>query len=210
MRADIRVHRQNVMPVIYTDFNQATNPNHLTLNLSTECITCHTTEPDWNPALFPDHDDIYPLLGAHAAIANQCVNCHNGEYNNTPNTCVGCHMGDYNQTDNPPHIALNFSTECVSCHTESAWSPANIQNMTGHISRSIVVHMKACGINARNVTPIRVIIQYSPVSRVTRIPKQTSSMPVLADIFMKAQHVSPVIRQEMHREHLITTIQTFR
>ena len=39
------------------DFNQATNPNHLTLNLSTECITCHTTEPDWNPALFPDHDD---------------------------------------------------------------------------------------------------------------------------------------------------------
>ena len=106
------------------DFNQAINPNHVSLGLSTDCITCHTTSPDWNPALFPDHNDYYLLAGAHAAIANECVTCHNGNYNNTPNTCVGCHQSDYHQTNNPPHIELNFSTDCATWHTQSAWSPA--------------------------------------------------------------------------------------
>lgn len=106
------------------DYNQSTNPNHVSLGLSTDCVSCHTTNPDWNPASFDVHNDYYPLLGAHAAIANQCATCHNGDYNNTPNTCVGCHLADYNQTDNPSHLALNFSTDCASCHTENAWSPA--------------------------------------------------------------------------------------
>src|SRR5690606_34676322 len=92
------------------DYNQATNPNHISLNLPTNCAACHTTDPDWNPALFPDHDDYYPLLGAHAAIANQCATCHNGNYNNTPNTCVGCHLTEYNGTNDPDHQAANFPT----------------------------------------------------------------------------------------------------
>jgi hypothetical protein len=111
-----------------TDFNQSTNPNHLTLNIPTDCASCHTTNPDWNPATFGIHNEYYVLTGAHAAIANQCVSCHNGDYNNTPNTCVGCHQDDYNQTTNPSHIALNFSTDCASCHTESAWSPAEFSS----------------------------------------------------------------------------------
>jgi hypothetical protein len=107
-----------------TDYNQSINPNHVTLNLPTDCITCHTTAPDWNPALFPDHNDYYVLAGAHASIANQCATCHNGDYNNTPNTCVGCHLDDYNGTTSPSHTTLNFPTDCASCHTETAWSPA--------------------------------------------------------------------------------------
>ncbi len=107
-----------------TDFNQATNPNHVSLNIPTDCASCHTTTPDWNPASFALHNTYYPLNGAHAVIADQCVTCHNGDYNNTPNTCAGCHQSDYNQTTTPSHIALNFSTNCASCHTESAWSPA--------------------------------------------------------------------------------------
>ncbi len=106
------------------DFNQSTNPNHVMLNLTTDCASCHTTAPDWNPASFGIHNEYYPLVGAHALIADQCITCHNGDYNNTPNTCVGCHLDDYNQTQNPSHTALNFSTNCASCHTESAWSPA--------------------------------------------------------------------------------------
>ena len=90
------------------DYNQSTNPSHVSLGLSMDCIACHTTDPDWDPALFPVHDDFYPLQGAHAAIANQCATCHNGDYNNTPNTCFGCHQADYNQTNNPPHDDLNF------------------------------------------------------------------------------------------------------
>ncbi|HJW29464.1 MAG TPA: hypothetical protein VJ508_09440, partial [Saprospiraceae bacterium] len=70
------------------------------------------------------HNQYYALNGAHALIADQCVTCHNGDYNNTPNTCVGCHQNDYNQTNNPDHQVLQFSTDCATCHTEVAWSPA--------------------------------------------------------------------------------------
>ena len=110
------------------DFDQAVNPNHQSLGLSTDCITCHTTAPDWNPASFDIHDQFYPLLGAHLNIANQCVACHQGEYNNTPNTCVGCHQEDYNQTTNPSHTSAQFSTDCASCHSETAWIPATFDH----------------------------------------------------------------------------------
>lgn len=106
------------------DYNQSSNPSHTSLNLPTDCISCHTTAPDWNPASFDIHNQFYVLEGAHAAIADDCAACHNGDYNNTPNTCFGCHETDYNQTNSPPHESLNFSTNCVSCHTQSAWSPA--------------------------------------------------------------------------------------
>jgi hypothetical protein len=64
------------------------------------------------------------LAGAHVAIANQCVLCHNGNYNSTPNTCVGCHLNDYNQTNNPPHAAAQFPTTCLNCHNQNAWIPS--------------------------------------------------------------------------------------
>ncbi|MEP6795247.1 MAG: hypothetical protein ABJB16_13035 [Saprospiraceae bacterium] len=107
------------------DFNQSTNPNHAALGLSTNCVTCHTTAPGWNPATFNNHNDFYVLSGAHALIASQCVTCHNGDYNNTPNTCVGCHQVDYNQTNNPNHQAAQFPTTCTTCHSQNAWTPAN-------------------------------------------------------------------------------------
>lgn len=107
-----------------TDFNQSTNPNHVALSIPNDCVMCHTTNPDWTPAAFPIHDNYYPLAGAHALIADQCVTCHNGNYNNTPNTCAGCHQSDYNNTNNPSHIALNFSNDCATCHNETGWSPA--------------------------------------------------------------------------------------
>ncbi|MCE7926354.1 MAG: hypothetical protein DYG98_25195, partial [Haliscomenobacteraceae bacterium CHB4] len=68
---------------------------------------------------------IYPLNGAHAAIANDCAACHiNGNYNNTPNTCAGCHTPDYNQSTNPNHAALAIPTDCADCHTTNGWEPA--------------------------------------------------------------------------------------
>ncbi|MEZ5059156.1 MAG: hypothetical protein R2879_19135, partial [Saprospiraceae bacterium] len=108
-----------------TDFNGTQNPNHNTLGLSMDCASCHTTDPDWQPATFADHDNFYALNGAHAAIANNCAACHNGDYNNTPNTCAGCHQSDYDMSMNPSHTAAGFSTDCASCHTETAWQPSN-------------------------------------------------------------------------------------
>jgi hypothetical protein len=111
-----------------TDFNQTTNPNHVALGIPTNCEMCHTTAPDWEPASFPIHDNYYALNGAHITIANDCAACHNGNYTNTPNTCAGCHTPDYNQTTDPNHIAAQFSTDCATCHSETAWEPANFDH----------------------------------------------------------------------------------
>ncbi|MEZ4987701.1 MAG: cytochrome c3 family protein [Saprospiraceae bacterium] len=84
-------------------------------------------KPRLRPASFPIHDDFHPLIGAaHAAIADDCVACHNGDYNNTPNTCVGCHTQDFNNTTDSNHVAAQFSTDCTTCHTETSWVPATL------------------------------------------------------------------------------------
>ncbi len=110
------------------DFNSSVNPDHQELNLSMDCAQCHTTEPDWMPAAFDIHNDFYELNGAHAVIANDCVACHNGDYVNTPNTCVGCHLDDFNNTTDPNHQQAQFNTDCVMCHGEDAWIPANFDH----------------------------------------------------------------------------------
>jgi hypothetical protein len=109
------------------EFNQTTNPNHVAANLSVDCQECHTTNPGWSPATF-DHENFYPLNGAHALIANDCNACHGGNYTNTPNTCFGCHEDDYNQTNDPPHESAQFSTECLSCHSETVWIPSTFDH----------------------------------------------------------------------------------
>jgi hypothetical protein len=107
------------------NFNATTNPDHAGINIPTDCISCHTTNPNWTPASFPIHSNYYLLQGAHAQIANNCFDCHKGNYNSTPNTCAGCHLLNYNQTTNPPHSASQFPTTCTDCHSQNAWSPAN-------------------------------------------------------------------------------------
>lgn len=107
---------------------QTTNPNHFATSINTECQTCHTTDPGWKPALLPNHNDYWVLNGAHASNASDCFACHKDDYNNTPNTCVGCHQEDYNQTTNPPHTSTGFSTDCATCHTETAWTPATFDH----------------------------------------------------------------------------------
>lgn len=104
------------------------NPNHELLALSTSCEECHTTQANWEPALFPVHNDFYVLNGAHAAIANDCVLCHNSDYNNTANSCYACHTADYNQATDPPHQSAQFPIDCESCHTEMSWEPSTFNH----------------------------------------------------------------------------------
>ncbi|MFH1196821.1 MAG: hypothetical protein V1720_14050 [bacterium] len=110
------------------DYNSSVNPNHSSLSLPTTCEQCHTTNTGWAPATFPIHNNYYPLIGAHASIANNCATCHNGNYTNTPNTCYGCHQSDYNSTNNPDHAAAGFPTDCESCHTQNAWDPSTFDH----------------------------------------------------------------------------------
>ncbi|MDP3463575.1 MAG: hypothetical protein Q8S18_12355 [Bacteroidales bacterium] len=109
-------------------YNQSVNPDHITLNIPTECAECHTTLPDWSPASFPIHDNYYVLEGAHLVIANECVVCHNGNYISTPNSCFGCHETDYNQTVDPPHLTAQFPTECLLCHNQTVWEPSTFNH----------------------------------------------------------------------------------
>ena len=109
------------------NYQQSTNPSHTTLSLPTDCEQCHTTNANWQPATFPIHDQFFQLIGAHSNITN-CADCHNGNYNNTPNTCIGCHQSEYNGTMDPPHQILNFSFDCLECHNMSGWIPANFNH----------------------------------------------------------------------------------
>lgn len=112
------------------NYNLTTNPNHAAINIPTNCDLCHTTNPDWVPATFPTHNDYYVLAGAHITIANNCFDCHSGNYNTTPNTCFGCHQDNYNQTTNPNHQTAQFPTTCLDCHTQSAWTPSTFNHDT--------------------------------------------------------------------------------
>lgn len=109
-------------------YNQASDPDHKKLNLSQDCAACHTTTPGWSPAKFDDHNSIYPLVGAHDLIRNDCKRCHQNGYNNTPDQCVGCHRQDYEQTTNPNHLTSQFPEDCASCHSETSWTPSTFNH----------------------------------------------------------------------------------
>lgn len=106
------------------DYNQSANPNHNAITIPMECETCHTTNPGWEPATFPIHDNYYPITGAHVTVQANCFICHESDYINTPNTCSGCHIEEYNQTTDPNHAAAQFPVDCEACHSNSAWIPS--------------------------------------------------------------------------------------
>ncbi|MEZ4987694.1 MAG: hypothetical protein R2795_22140 [Saprospiraceae bacterium] len=54
-----------------SDYDNTTNPDHETAQFRTTCNDCHT-EDAWVPANF-DHNQFYPLNGAHAVVANECA-----------------------------------------------------------------------------------------------------------------------------------------
>ena len=112
------------------NYNSAVNPNHQALGLSTDCSTCHTPSSDWQPATFPQHNQVYQLLGRHAEIANNCASCHNGNYTTTPDQCVGCHQSDFNSAINPNHTAAGIPTTCEQCHTSTNWTPSTFDHAT--------------------------------------------------------------------------------
>ena len=108
------------------DFNATTDPNHQQAGFPQDCAQCHS-QNNWEGATF-DHNTVYPLLGAHAQIAAQCLECHANGYQNTPNTCVGCHITDYNNARDPNHRTEGFPTDCQDCHSPSSWTPSTFNH----------------------------------------------------------------------------------
>ncbi len=107
----------------HQDDYQTTNPNHLELDFSTNCIECHDVY-SWGSGNF-DHSN-FPLVGAHVSV--DCNDCHEGNYSSTPNTCYACHEDDYNSPSDPNHVLANFSIDCTECHDENSWETTFIQH----------------------------------------------------------------------------------
>ena len=101
-----------------TNFNGATNPNHIQNNFDHDCLICHNTSA-WQPSTFNHNTSGFPLTGAHIPL--QCIACHANGYINTPADCYSCHANDFNNTNDPNHVANGFSHDCTQCHNTSSW-----------------------------------------------------------------------------------------
>ena len=80
-----------------------------------DCQTCHNTS-NWEAADFDHGRAGFPLTGGHANV--DCEQCHtNGTFKGISATCSSCHQ-------DPSFHAGVFGTDCQSCHSIQAWSPA--------------------------------------------------------------------------------------
>ncbi|MDP2301195.1 MAG: hypothetical protein Q8N03_02065 [Ignavibacteria bacterium] len=106
--------------------NPLNDPNHITANFSQDCKSCHSTN-GWEPATFDHNTTQFPLTGKHTTVS--CQSCHSSGYSGTALDCYTCHRSDYERTtNNPNHIASNFPTECLSCHTTNGWTPSTFNH----------------------------------------------------------------------------------
>jgi len=115
----------------------------------TDCSGCHTTNTGWTPSTFV-HATVFALVGAHAALA--CTQCHTSTttWSTTATTCYGCHQQDFTTANSPLHTG--FVTDCSTCHTTTAWSPATFDHtkntsfpLTG--AHTTVTPCTACHVN---------------------------------------------------------------
>lgn len=105
------------------DYQTTTQPNHIQVGFSTDCIECHSPfSPIWSSSFF---HEFFPLTNGHDQVS--CVACHgNTPYNQTSPECASCHMADYNTANNPNHQSSGFPTDCALCHTTNiGWKPAS-------------------------------------------------------------------------------------
>jgi len=109
------------------DYFATTNPSHVASKFPTDCNMCHN-ENNWQSATFNHNNTAFPLKGAHVGL--ECIQCHAKGYAGTPTTCVSCHLTNYNATTNPNHVTSKFSTDCITCHNVTAWSPATFNHNT--------------------------------------------------------------------------------
>ena len=109
------------------DYDRATSPNHRQAGFSTDCASCHGTQANsWTGATF-NHNQFFPLQGAHRAL--DCQACHARGFD-LPRDCFGCHAPDYNAARNPDHVQSGFPTSCENCHLpgHTSWNQAVFQH----------------------------------------------------------------------------------
>jgi len=103
------------------DYNNSTNPKHTTLGFSTVCTQCHTTNPDWKPATYTQHDTkSFPIYsGKHRGVWSSCNECHPNDSNYAQFTCISCHEHNKASMDSAHKGQSGYtydSAACFRCH----------------------------------------------------------------------------------------------
>jgi len=104
--------------------------------MGSNCEQCHTVKGwDIAPQQVKDHQNRFPLFGAHAAVP--CEECHKsaatGIFYGLSTACDSCHLKDWQQTTNPPHPAAGpaFAPgNCQGCHNFDNWLGAKFDHST--------------------------------------------------------------------------------
>ncbi|QQR75467.1 MAG: hypothetical protein IPJ17_07810 [Holophagales bacterium] len=104
------------------DFEATRDPNHVAGGFSTNCITCHSATTWQGATNFNHAATAFPLDGAHRSVG--CTSCHKTSYAGTPKDCYSCHRTNFEGTRDPNHVSAGFATACQTCHTTTAWRPA--------------------------------------------------------------------------------------
>src|SRR6516225_2860657 len=91
------------------------------------CEQCHTVQ-GWNVQVsaIQDHNNRFPLLGAHAAVI--CDQCHRGAasgvFTGLNTQCVSCHQKDFQTATPLNHVTAGLPTTCEACHGMNSWQQA--------------------------------------------------------------------------------------
>ena len=104
------------------DFEATRDPNHVAGGFSTNCLTCHSATTWQGATNFNHAATAFPLDGAHRSVG--CTSCHKTSYAGTPKDCYSCHRTNFEGTRDPNHVSAGFATACQTCHTTTAWRPA--------------------------------------------------------------------------------------
>ncbi len=104
-----------------TDYNNTSNPKHQTLGFSTVCTQCHTTNPDWKPATYREHDaKSFPIYsGKHRGEWTNCSQCHTNTSNYSIFSCLNCHEHNKTSMDDVHRGENGYSYDsasCLKCH----------------------------------------------------------------------------------------------
>ena len=115
------------------DYNSSVNPGHKALNFSTQCTQCHTTNPDWKPASYTQHDaQFFPIYsGSHRGKWTLCTECHTNPANYQLFDCKRCHTN--------AHRGKNYTNEqCYACHPRGSWGLKNISGNENSSFNSVI------------------------------------------------------------------------
>ena len=101
-----------------TNYNQTTNPNHVSAQYPTDCASCHS-QTAWVPSTF-NHDGMYfPIYsGHHNNKWNTCADCHTNPSNYQVYTCTtSCHPQSSTNNSHQGISGYSYnSTACYQCH----------------------------------------------------------------------------------------------